>query len=582
MAEEKKDMEPARAIDTSSLDSSRPPPGNQETMAENIHQSQAEANGELTHAKTNQSEAEPEYPTLKKLIPTVIALYLAFFLVALDRTIVVTAIPTITDEFNSLNDIGWYASAYMLTGCSFQLFMGRVYTFYNPKWVFLYSIGLFEIGSLICGAAPNSTAFIIGRAVAGTGSSGIFSGAIVIIMNLVPLHKRPILQGFMGAIFGISSVIGPLMGGAFTTKVSWRWCFYINLPVGGLAIAVLILILHVPAAKKAGTPWRQQVAQLDPIGTVSFVTSIVCLLLALQWGGTTYTWGNGRIVALLVLFVVFISVFIGIQIWKKETATVPPRIVTQRSIAAAMWSQFCVGAAMMTMIYYIPVWLQAIKAVSAIKSGIDLLPLILALVVSSITAGFLVTKVGYYTPFMIANGVIMSIGAGLITTWTPSTMHQKWIGYQVVFGFGLGLGMQQASLAAQAVLPRKDAPIGVALVMFCQQFGGAVFVSVGQSVFSNQLGKGLSRIAGISPAVVANTGATNIRHVVQDASKLGEVLVAYNGAITKTFTVALAMSCLSIIGALCIEWKSIKPAKKQADEVEKGKDDVESEKEVAA
>ena len=469
----------------------------------------------------------------------------------------------------------------MLTGCSFQLLMGRVYTFYNPKWVFLYSIGVFEVGSLICGAAPNSTAFIVGRAVAGTGSSGIFSGAIVIIMNLVPLHKRPILQGFMGAVFGISSVIGPLMGGAFTTKVSWRWCFYINLPVGGLAIVILMLILHIPAAKKAGTPWRQQVAQLDPIGTVSFVTSIVCLLLALQWGGTTYTWGNGRIVALLVLFAVFMSVFIGIQIWKKEAATVPPRIVTQRSIAAAMWSQFCVGSAMMTLIYYIPIWLQAIKDVSAIKSGIDLLPLIIALVVSSISAGILVSKVGYYTPFMIANSVVMSIGAGLITTWTPDTMHQKWIGYQVIFGFGLGMGMQQASLAAQAVLPRKDAPIGVALVMFCQQFGGAVFVSVGQSVFANQLAKGLNRVADISPAVVANTGATDIRNVV-DGSKLREVLVAYNGAITKTFTVAVAMACLSIIGALCIEWKSIKPAKKQAGEVEKGEADSEKEKEVSA
>ena len=153
--------------------------------------------------------------------------------------------------------------------------MGRIYTFYNPKWVFLYAIGLFEVGSAICGAAPNSTAFIVGRAVAGTGSSGIFSGAIVIIMNLVPLHKRPILQGLVGAVFGISSVIGPLLGGVFTTKVSWRWCFYINLPIGGAAIIILILLLHIPKAKKAGTPWRQQVLQLDPIGTVIFISGIV-------------------------------------------------------------------------------------------------------------------------------------------------------------------------------------------------------------------------------------------------------------------------------------------------------------------
>ncbi len=455
--------------------------------------------------------------------------------------------------------------------------MGRIYTFYSPKWVFLLAIGLFEIGSAICGAAPTSTVFIVGRAVAGTGSSGIFSGAIIIIMDLVPLHKRPILQGFMGAIFGISSVIGPLMGGAFTTKLSWRWCFYINLPVGGFAILILMLILHIPGAKKAGTPWRQQLDQLDPIGTVSFVSGIVCLLLALQWGGSTYAWGNGRIIALLVLFVILLSVFIAVQIWKKENATVPPRIFTQRSIAAAMWSQFCVGSAMMTMVYYMPIWFQAIRNVSAFKSGIDILPLILSLVVSSISAGFLVTKIGYYTPFMIANSVIMSIGAGLITTWTPDTLHPKWIGYQVVFGFGLGVGMQQASLAAQAVLSRKDAPIGISLVMFCQQMGGAVFVSVGESVFTNHLIRGLKTVAGISPSVVVNTGATDLRHVV-DTSNLRGVLVVYNGAIIKTFTVAVAMSCFSIIGALCIEWKNIKPKKKQPDEVEKGESDTEEEK----
>ena len=474
-----------------------------------------------------------------------------------DRTIIATAIPRITDDFHSLGDVGWYGSAYMLAACSLQLLMGRVYTFYNPKTVYLSAIVVFEIGSAICGAAPNSNVFIVGRAIAGGGSAGLFSGAIIIIMNLVPLHKRPLLQGMVGAIFGVASVAGPLLGGVFTTNVSWRWCFYINLPIGGVAMVILFFILHIPGARNANTSWREQVSQLDPIGTVFFISGIICLLLALQWGGSTYPWKDGRIIALLVLFAVLISVFIAIQRWKQESATVPPRIFLKRSIAAGMWSQFCVGSSMMTMVYYIPLWFQAIKSVTAVRSGIDTLPLIISLVVASIMAGALVQRLGYYVPFMIANGIIMSTGAGLITTFTPSTSHSKWIGYQIIFGFGLGLGMQQANLAAQAVLSRRDASTGIALIMFCQQLGGALFVSIGQNVFSNELIKGLRPISGINPATVVKTGATEIKNVV-DVRSFNEVLVAYNGALTKTFTASVVMAALSIIGALCMEWKNIK------------------------
>ena len=215
---------------------------------------------------------------------------------------------------------------------------------------------------------------------------------------------------------------------------------------------------------------------------------------------------------------------------------------------------------MLTMVYYVPIWFQAIKGVSAIRSGIDTLPMIMSLVVASIMAGALVQRLGYYVPFMIANGIIMSIGAGLITTFTPSTNHPKWIGYQIIFGFGLGLGMQQANLAAQAVLSRRDASTGIALIMFCQQLGGAVFVSIGQNVFSNELIRGLRPISGINPATVVKTGATEIRNVV-DVRFLSQVRAAYNGALTKTFTAALAMAALSIIGALCMEWKNIKKVK---------------------
>ena len=450
----------------------------------------------------------------------------------------------------------------MLTTSAFQLLFGRIYTFYSPKIVFMVAIFLFEIGSAISGAAPNSTSFIIGRAVAGLGGSGAFSGAIVIIMYTVPLHKRPILQGMIGAIFGIASVAGPLLGGVFTTKVSWRWCFYINLPIGGVALVLLGFILELPPPKNANTPIRQQIAQLDPIGTALFMPGVVCLLLALQWGGSTYAWGSARIIVLLVLFVILISGFIAVQFWKKDLATVPIRIVRQRSIAAGMWSQVCTASAFMIFVYYLPIWFQAIKGVSAVKSGIMNLPLLLSFVLATISAGICVTKFGYYTPFMIGQGILASIAAGLFTTFTPFTLHQKWIGYQVFFGFGLGMGMQQASLAAQTCLDRKDAPTGVSLIMFCMQFGGAVFISVGQNVFTNELVKGLVGIPGLNAKLVVATGATDLRKAVPQEF-LGRVLQAYNGALVKCFQVALAMACLSLLGSVAMEWKSVKKDKKK-------------------
>jgi len=174
--------------------------------------------------RTETRESQIEYPSGLKLAIIMASLYFAMFLVALDRTIIATAIPRITDTFNSIDDIGWYGSAYLLTACGFILIYGRFYTFYSTKWVFLSGIFLFEVGSAVCGAAPTSNALIVGRAIAGFGSSGIITGAITIMVNTIPLHKRPMFQGFFGAVFGVASVAGPLLGGAFTdSKATWRW-----------------------------------------------------------------------------------------------------------------------------------------------------------------------------------------------------------------------------------------------------------------------------------------------------------------------------------------------------------------------
>ncbi|TAQ85849.1 hypothetical protein B7494_g5816 [Chlorociboria aeruginascens] len=501
-------------------------------------------------------DANVQYPPGSQIALIMVSLMLAIFLVALDRTIIATAIPQITDDFNSIGDIGWYGSAYMLTSCGFQLIFGKIYTYYSTKWVFLTAILLFEIGSAIDGAAPNSLAFILGRAIAGVGSSGIFSGAILIMTQTIPLAKRPAYQGGFGSMFGLASIVGPLLGGAFTTKVSWR--FYINLPIGAVTILVIAFILHVNPPRTSGKSLKEQFLQLDPIGTTLFLPGIVCLVLALQWGGSTYTWGNARVVVLLVLACLLLIGFIGVQFWKQESATVPPRIITQRSVASGFYYSFCLGSAMMVLVYFIPTWFQSIKDVSAYESGIRMLPMVLALVVGSVQAGFLTSMVGYYAPFMIAGSVFMSIGAGLITTFTPETGHAKWIGYQILFGYGLGLGMQIPSMAAQTVLSLEDVAVGASLMFFAQWLGGAIFISVAQNILSSQLVKDLAVIPGFDPKYIVNgVGATDLRNVIP-AQILNSVLVIYNTVLTHIFEVALILSCISILGAATLEWKSVK------------------------
>jgi MFS family permease len=447
--------------------------------------------------------------------------------------------------------------------------MGKVYKFYPAKPIFLAGITLFEVGSAICGAAPSSKAFIVGRAIAGLGASGMFSGMMVIMFHTIPLQQRPIYQGFFGAVFAVASVIGPLIGGTFTDKVTWRWCFYINLPIGAVSILVTILILHLPNQKldERAAGWMGKLKQLDPIGNLVFFPGIICLVLALQWGGTEYAWKDARIIVLLVLCVVFCLAFVFVQIWKQEDGTVPPRIFKQRSILAATWFAFFNGASMMIVLYYLPIWFQAIKGVSAVKSGLMLLPMILPVVVGSLSSGIIISKVGYYTPLFIISSIIMPIGSGLITTFTPTTGHAKWIGYQVLFGLGLGLGSQQPLNVVQTVLDRSDIATGSALVMFVRFLGSAVFLPVGQNIFLNSLVSKLTNLPGISPKAVTGGGATELRSLAS-GEDLKTLLADYNVAVVNVFYVVVAASAITIFGSVFVEWRSLKArADEQAKEM---------------
>ncbi|KAM0344323.1 hypothetical protein ACHAPU_007681 [Fusarium lateritium] len=525
--------------------------------------------------QTPSSDTKDETPTSKQPVPDqealdnykpktlkfwliIISVFASMLLVALDRTIIATAIPQITNDFQSLGDIGWYGSAYMLTTAAFQLIFGRIYRFYDLRKTFLTCILIFEIGSAICGAAPNSVAFIVGRAIAGIGSAGIMTGAMMSIIPMVPLHKRPVFQSLFGMVFGVSSVVGPLLGGVFTQHATWRWCFYMNLPIGAVASVYLFFFLRVSDKKHESVPVLEHITRLDPLGTFFFVPAMVCLILALQWGGSTYSWNSWRIILLFVLFGLTLVAFMIVQVKMPKTATIPVRIITQRTILTSAWYQLFGGGGMMLVVYYLPLWFQATKGVSPLDSGIYTIPLVLSLVVASIISGGITQRIGYYVPAMIVGPCVMAIGQGLLTTFKPDTGSSHWIAYQFLVGFGIGLGMQTAGLAVQATLPKEDVPIGISITFFSQQIGGSIFVSVGQSVLNGRLMERLAGIPGLNPQSVVDIGATDLDKVVP-SEYMPKVTNAYNYAITRIFFVSLALAMAQLVCALFAEWRNIKP-----------------------
>lgn len=294
------------------------------------------------------------YPTGLKLVLIIASLCLAVFLVALDQTIIAPALGAITQEYGTVKDIGWYGAAYLLSTTCLQPSYGNLYRMFSVKFVYLGAIFLFEIGSLVCAVAPTSKAFIVGRAVAGMGTAGMFSGGVVILSYTLPLRIRPAAFGLIGAMWGIASVAGPLLGGAFTDKVTWRWCFYVNLPIGGAAIVAIFFFLHINREDNPeGLTVLERIKKLDLVGTAVLIPAIVMLLLALQWGGAEYAWNNSRIIGLFVGAGVMGVMFVGIQRWKGDKGTIPPRLYGNRNVVCAMFFAFFFGAGFFSLVYYL-------------------------------------------------------------------------------------------------------------------------------------------------------------------------------------------------------------------------------------
>ncbi|KUJ10554.1 MFS general substrate transporter [Mollisia scopiformis] len=505
----------------------------------------------------------PEVLTGYPLVMLIAAISLAGFLYSLDVTIIVTAVPVITTHFHRIQDIGWYGSAYLITLCAIAPLTGKLYQFYNSKITFFTFVVIFEIGSLICGVAPTSTALIVGRAVAGIGGAGIFSGGFTIVATSAPKEKRTQLVAFIYAFAMLGSIISPIIGGVLTEKASWRWCFYINLPAGAVTL-VLIAFIRIPEAKakRENRPTLyESVHRLDPIGFALFAPFCIMVLLPLQWGGSTYSWNSSIIIGLFVGAAACLAVFIFWESRRGDTAMVPLSILCRRVIYSSCLVVAAQYGSLSIFAYYLPVWFQTILGVSPIKSGVYFMATAATVITVTFMTGIIAGKLGTPTIFVLVGNLITTVGGGLMSTFNTSTRTGAWVGYQILTGFGRGMTLQQPINAAQHALDPSTMAVGTSLVIFCQYFGGAVFLALAETDFSSSLRSALREYAaGVDSALIFEVGASGVRAAVT-SEQLPGVLKAYNEAITNTFYLACAASAAAFLAAWGMGLKSIKKKK---------------------
>jgi MFS transporter, DHA2 family, glioxin efflux transporter len=502
--------------------------------------------------------ATADYPKAFTLVFIILALICSVFLVSLDMTIVATAIPRITDDFHSLDQVGWYGSAFFLTLASFQSTWGKAYKYFPLKTTFMISIAIFELGSLICAVAHNSTTLIVGRAVAGVGGAGIASGAYTIIAFAAPPQQRPAFTGILGATYGCASIIGPLLSGVFTDHISWRWCFYINLPIGVTSACIILLSFTTPAAAKpANATLLEKILQMDPLGTFTIMAAVVCYLLALQWGGVTKPWSDSSVIGTLVGFGLLIIVFIGIEWYMGERALLQGRLLKQRTILVTCVYVFFFSGSFFILLYYLPIYFQSISNVSAAESGIRNLPLVIGASLFTIVSGGLITMYGHFTPVLIVAAAVAIIGSSLVYTLNIGSSAGAWIGYQALAGIGLGLGIQVPVIANQGSVRVSDISSVSAVTLFFQTIGGSFFVSAGQTAFENKLVAVLPKTApNVNPHMVVATGATELRKVFEAADIPG-ILEAYMQGLKVTFALCIALAGISTVIAFASEWRRL-------------------------
>ena len=407
----------------------------------------------------------------------IIGLFLGMFFASLDQTIVGTSLPRIIGDLGGMDIFAWVTTAYMLSSTTIVPIAGKLADIFGRRIVYVSGISIFMLGSTLCGFSNSMTQLIISRAVQGLGGGIMMPMAMIIIGDLFPPEKRGKWQGVMGAIFGLSAIVGPTIGGWIVDNASWHWVFFVNLPVGLLAAIAIFTGLQ-------GEKRRKDKVVIDYKGAVTLVIGVLCLLLGLNMGGSSYPWNSWQIIGLLVIAVIFFLIFIQIERRAKEPI-LSLHFFENRVFSVANIIGFLMGFGMFGSIMFLPLYLQSVIGISATKSGNTIIPMMLGMVTTSIIGGQLITRVRFRTMFL-AGMTFMSTGFFLLSTLNMNSSQGRAIFYTIFLGLGMGLIMQTVTVSVQNVFPAELRGVATSSTQFFRSIGGTLGTTILGVILNNR------------------------------------------------------------------------------------------------